>query len=240
MKKRFAHYENVEGWLEINALLFTSFYTEKFLTNKIFDSLEIGVHHGKFFFGLENITPLNCRAIAIDVFNDQDLNILGSGKGDIKIFQEHSNNYSLDPSRVQAIEMDSLDIDPIELGRRRFGLISIDGGRTKNHTISDLSNCGELIKSDGLLILSDILSQDWCGVATGAINYFSFDVGRRISPFAIGFNKLFCCHFSKKDIIFKKMMSLQDSLREVGINILKTTEYAGHEILVLHEYKKAN
>ena len=86
------------------------------------------------------------------------------------------------------------------------------------------------------VVIAQPLNQDWSGIATGAINYFSEDIGRRITPFAIGFNKLFCCHFSKKDILLNKLLSLQDNLNAIGINILKNTEFAGHKILVLDRY----
>ena len=58
MKIDFPHLEIVHGWLNYEALIFTSFYRTKFLKGADFSSLEIGVHHGKFFIGLENLTPL--------------------------------------------------------------------------------------------------------------------------------------------------------------------------------------
>jgi len=44
----FPHLANVEGWLVPQALAFTHYFAEHFLGDE-FDSLEIGVHHGKYF-----------------------------------------------------------------------------------------------------------------------------------------------------------------------------------------------
>lgn len=233
MKTNFPHFDSVKGWLNYEALLFTSFYRTKFLQDAEFNSLEIGVHHGKFFIGLENITPLNGKAIAVDVFESQDKNIDKSGAGNLAIFNEHVAKFCQDPTRVIAKSLDSLDINASEIGLNQFGLLSIDGGHTVNHTVHDLETCNKLVTDTGLVILDDILNQHWLGVVTGAVQYFSSSTGKRIVPFAIGYKKLFCCHFSRKTKIVSELTELQDELRDCGINISKVTEFAGHQVLSL-------
>lgn len=231
----FPHLPIVQGWLNNYALLFTSFYTTTFLRASKFSSLEIGVHHGKFFIGLENITPANGKAIAVDIFNSQQKNIDGSGKGDLEIFKGHVYKFCKDPSRVIIKEIDSLDIDASEIGINQFGLLSIDGGHTPNHTINDLEICNTLVTETGLIILDDILNQDWAGVVTGAVQHFSSNTGKRIVPLAIGFNKLFCCHFTSKERILKELVGRKEELKGYGINISKFTEFCGHRILSLKQ-----
>lgn len=232
MKEEFSHYANVHGWLQMSALLFTSYFVNKFLFNKDFESLEIGVHHGKYFIGIENLTPLNCRAVAIDVFDSQSLNIDNSGCGNYEAFSNNVKEFCLNPSRVNAISMDSLDIDPFVLGVNRFGIISIDGGHTERHTVSDLAKAELLMSPDGIVILDDILNQDWTGVVSGACNYFASQNGRLV-PFAVGFNKLFCCHFSRVNHIKEILSSDRDELAKIKIKINKTTTFVGHEIFSL-------
>lgn len=233
MKTDFPHLESVHGWLIDEALLFTSFYRTKFLKATEFDSLEIGVHHGKFFIGLENITPPGSKAIAIDIFDSQDKNIDSSGAGNLKIFNEHVEEFCQEPARVLIKSLDSLDINAAELGLNQFGLLSIDGGHTANHTLHDLEVCNKLVSEAGLVILDDILNQDWVGVVSGAVQYFSSSTGSRLVPFAIGYNKLFCCHFTKKGQLMKDLHGFQDELGRYNIRISKLTEFAGHQVLSL-------
>ena len=119
MKVDFPHYNEVHGWLDFRALLFTSYFRERFLSDTEFDSLEIGVHFGKFLIGIENLTPEHGRCIAVDVFSHQDKNIDSSGFGSLETFTANYTKHAVDPKRVTAMEMDSLDIDCEVLGRRR-------------------------------------------------------------------------------------------------------------------------
>lgn len=241
MKSEFLHLNYVGGWLETEALLFTSYYASNFLKDRKFDSLEIGVHHGKFFIGLENITPLGSRAIAVDVFDNQEKNIDDSGFGNLEIFEQNVSNFCVEPKRVIPMPIDSLDINVMEMGFNQFGLISIDGGHTVNHTMKDLQTAESLVSADGLVILDDILNQHWAGVVTGAVQYFTNNTGKRIVPFAIGFNKLFCCHFTNKERILNKIIQNEGELKYHGIQIFKHyrepyTEFAGEKVLSLYQF----
>ena len=233
MLKEFPHFEIVNGWLKKEALIFTSFFRNQFIKDGQFSSLEIGVHHGKFFIGLENITPPSGKAIAIDVFDAQEKNIDGSGAGNLRIFHGHVANFCSNPERVVVKATDSLDINVPEIGLNQFGLLSIDGGHTTNHTLNDLEVCNRLVSDSGLVILDDILHQDWAGVVTGAVQYFSSTTAKRIVPFAIGYNKLFCCHFTKKTQIMKELIKHQNELKSYGLILFKPTEFAGHQIISL-------
>lgn len=129
------------------------------------------------------------------------------------------------------MSLDSMDINISEIGKNQFGLLSIDGGHTANHTINDLSICERLVNEKGLVILDDILNQDWTGVVTGAVQFFSSNDAKRIVPFAIGYNKLFCCHFSCRDLVFNKLIGSQEALNNIGIKCVKFTEFAGNKIM---------
>ena len=233
MKTDFPHLDSVHGWLNTQALIFTSLYRTKFLQNIEFSCLEIGVHHGKFFIGLENLTPRNGKAIAIDVFESQDKNIDGSGSGNLEIFHQHVSNFCQNPKRVIARSLDSLDIDVSEIGFNQFGLVSIDGGHTANHTMHDLDTSSKLVTETGLVILDDILNQDWTGVVTGAVNYFTSSKGSRIVPFAIGYNKLFCCHYTMRNRVMKHLVESRDELKKYNIQVFKLTEFAENQVISL-------
>ena len=233
MITKFPHIDHVNGWLSPQALSFTSYYTHTFLSGAGFDSLEIGVHRGKYFIALENLTPRDNAAVAIDLFDMQEKNIDNSGKGDLAIFEAHVKEFCSNPDRVRAISADSLDLSAAELGANAYGLISVDGGHTAEHTIADLEKADVLMSTDGLVILDDILNQDWTGVVTGAVHFFSAPRGRRLAPFALGFNKLFCCHFSKVGLVKEQLEADQETLAKLNISLRKTTEFAGYPVFSL-------
>ena len=53
------------------------------------DVCEIGVHRGTSFLVLTDATSGTERAVAVDVFGDQEKNIDRSGQGDRTIFERH-------------------------------------------------------------------------------------------------------------------------------------------------------
>ena len=230
----YPHLDEVEGWLIPHALYFTKYYAENFQGDD-FDSLEIGVHHGKYFLGIENITPITNRSIALDLFGRQDLNVDRSGSGDRKIFEKNVQTWAVSPQRVIAMEIDSMDLDPHELGLGKFGIISIDGGHTRSHTFNDLKIAQELLAPSGLIVLDDILNQDWCGVVTGALDFFNSPYATRIAPIAIGFNKLFIAHFSVAESRKRRILEDKEALSSIGITFSgkMITPFGNHEILSL-------
>lgn len=236
MITEFPHYDKVEGWLYLKALHLTSFYVSLCLSDTDFNSLEIGVYNGKYLIGIENLTPSIGRVVAIDVFNNQELNIDQSGPGNkLEIFQANVREFCSNPSRVEIVCLDSFDIELSTLEMNSYGLISIDGGHTARHTFSDLEVATRLMHPKGLVILDDILNQDWTGVVSGAVEYFSTDKSGRLVPFAIGFNKLFCCHFTRHKSLLQLFMDNKNHLMELSIDPFKLTNFAGHQILSLKD-----
>jgi hypothetical protein len=229
MISSFEYLGDVEGWLEPPALHFTSFFVSTFLASTPFDSLEIGVHHGKFFIGIEQLTPAQNRAVAIDCFSQQQFNIDGSGRGNLPIFLDNCNKFAAHPERVIPLEIDSLNVDCEKLGIGKFGVISVDGCHTERHTINDLEIAERLLAPKGIVILDDILNQDWMGVVSGASKFFS--TPRVLSPFAVGFNKLFCCLTSDRQSVQQTVMSSGHTLNTYGIPLRKYTEFMGTPII---------
>ena len=62
----------------------------------------------------------------------------GSGKGNLEIFEEHINKFAINKSRIKIIQQDSLQLRSSDYYYFNFGIISIDGGHTENHTVNDL------------------------------------------------------------------------------------------------------
>ena len=68
-------------------------------------------------------------------FSCQELNIDGSGLGDKEIFLSNIEKWAACPERVEIIESDSMNLVLSDLGIQKFGVISIDGGHTKQHIL---------------------------------------------------------------------------------------------------------
>lgn len=169
--------------------------------------LEIGVHHGKFFIVLHNLTNHSKEAsVAIDIFDNQTLNIDYSGKGSMDYFQKNISKYAVDPQSIHCIQQDSTQLSPadivkIETEYGKFRIISIDGGHTAEHTINDFNIASDLICNGGVVILDDYYNQDWPGVHEG-IAYTFLHNRPKLLPFLVAPNKLFFTTISYQKRIF--------------------------------------
>ena len=139
--------------------------------NSFGDVVEIGIHHGKSFMPLAATVKEGESAIAIDVFEDQHLNIDNSGKGSREILESNILKYIGKNDNIKIIKADSTT-----LTKERFinpvRLMSIDGGHTKAITYSDLRLANDVCDNeDAIVFLDDFLNPDWLGVLSGYIVY---------------------------------------------------------------------
>jgi hypothetical protein len=122
---------------------------------------EIGVHHGKMFIGVQLLQRAGEKSVAIDVFDDQDLNVDGSGNGDLEKFVNNVNLWS-SMDDVVVHKSDSTKVTP--------------------ETLRELAD-------GGIVIADDVFNEHWPGVAVGTQRYL--EDGAKLAPFLIGFNKVF-------------------------------------------------
>jgi hypothetical protein len=179
---------------------------------------EIGVHHGKFFILLNQVTEITDVSYAIDVFGMQHLNIDKSGEGNKSIFMQNLADYDKHKgANTVILEMDSLSFSS-QVIPSSLRFISIDGGHTVEHTINDLKIAERLIANEGVIILDDIMGVYWCGVTEGYIKYSM--THPTIVPFAMGHNKLYLCKLSHYDYYFKLFKQLSSG----------QTKFTGYQI----------
>ena len=118
----------------------------------------------------------------------------------------------------------------------KFRFIHIDGSHLYEHVSRDLALAAEVIhQQQGIIVLDDITNQDWCGVMTGALDFFNSPISSRISPIAIGFNKLFISHFSNSDQRVKQIAADREIIAHQKISPFKLTPFGRYEILSLHD-----
>jgi hypothetical protein len=177
--------DEVEGWLNRS----TAFYLAAVEVLQRADGItgdicEIGVHHGKSFLAITLGLPQGERAVAIDVFDDQHLNVDRSGKGDREVFEAHLVAHGA-PAEVEILKCSSLELETVDFFTRgrRFRLFSIDGGHTSDITRNDLSVAERTLVSGGVVVLDDVLNESWLGVISGLFAYWA--EGGRLIPFAI-------------------------------------------------------
>jgi hypothetical protein len=189
--------------------------------------MEIGVHHGKFYMMLNALTSADDQSYAVDVFENQELNIDNSGKGSKDLFVSNLANVDIHQgTNTLVIQGDSTDpkldlINKIGAGTLRY--ISIDGGHTPEHTLNDLKLANQLIANEGVVILDDILHHSWLGVMEGAVKFLQSSP--TLIPFAIGHNKLYMCKLSYHEFYYNLFLSS-------GLAI-KTQKYFGYPLVAL-------
>lgn len=178
----------VEGWLApCSASVIAHLSAHQLHRGVLGNVAEIGVHHGKLFILLANLTASDEVAFAVDIFDDQHKNVDRSGKGDRAIFEANVRKFA-PSSRVKIIQESSLELDDTEFPATRFRLISVDGGHTGPITLSDLKLAESCMVPGGIVVLDDVLNADWLGVITGLVQYLAEG---SLIPFAISTNKLY-------------------------------------------------
>ncbi len=166
--------------------------------NKAGGVAEIGIHHGKLFLLLNQLTGAEDSSFAIDLFEHQTLNIDKSGRGNLAIFQENLRKYDAHQGRnVRIIAGDSTDpaLDLVAtIGRGTLRFFSVDGGHTVQHLLNDLAIAQQTITNEGVVIVDDMFHFEWPGVTEGVVRYMqSFPT---LVPVAMGHNKLYMCKMS--------------------------------------------
>ena len=188
---------------------------------------EIGVHHGKLFIAMQLLQGDGEKSVAIDVFGDQDLNIDGSGHGDLEKFV---NNVSLWSSMEEVVvhQGDSTKLTPEilrELAGGDIRFFSVDGGHTEEIVFSDMKLADATLAEGGIVIADDVFNEFWPGVATGTLRYLND--GAKLVPFLIGFNKVFFTHAEFSEFYRGEVES---ALAGKVLLATATSEFAGHEV----------
>lgn len=215
-------YEKIIGFQEPSTFMFLD-YLDKFVEKKG-GALEIGVHHGQFFIGLNSLIPAEYKSYAIDIFDQQELNIDNSGEGNLSVFLENLDNYDIHKgTNTVIIKGDSTDLSIFE-SVERCHYISVDGGHTPEHVINDLNAASNLITDTGVVILDDYFNHWWPSVTEGITKYLL--TYPKLVPFASTKNKLWLCRISIQKQYYEYSKN--------AANFQKTpTRFFGHDIIDL-------
>ena len=182
----------VSGWLSSRATVLVDLVDDLQRDEAVAGgACEIGVHHGRLFLLLRLLMRAGETAVAIDVFEDQHLNVDGSGLGDRAAFERHLVRWvgTMDGTRIQ--QADSTLIDGAQVRGWAGGgvrLFSIDGGHTAPITARDLQTASECLVDGGAVILDDVFNEAFPAVSEGLLGYLA-DPGHRLVPSVVVGNK---------------------------------------------------
>ncbi|HYX00982.1 MAG TPA: class I SAM-dependent methyltransferase [Reyranella sp.] len=231
MDSRVKHYIRhgkfyVDGWLRTEAALVIAALSDRQHALGMRGGVaEIGVHHGKLFILLYVLGRAPEKAVAIDLFADQHLNVDLSGSGDLHKFRRNLARYGDDERLVlhqgNSLELGGADLVRLAGGPLRF--VSVDGGHTADITAHDLGTAEASLAEGGIIVVDDVFNERWPGVGDGVHRYFA--ERRDLVPFALGANKTYFCRPSHRDAYFEAAGS--------AATAATTTEFLGKPVAFL-------
>ena len=148
---------------------------------------EIGVHHGRLFILMQTGAEDGVPSVAIDVFEDQDLNTGNSGNGDRAIFERNLGEWGSAAGPVHIIQRSSLLLTPKEYlaAAPPARLFSVDGGHTAECAENDMRFAEAVLHPAGIVIVDDIFNEFWPDVVVG-VSAYCRDPSTHLRPFAMG------------------------------------------------------
>jgi hypothetical protein len=217
---------NVSGWLDKRSARIIAALGEYQSAEGIRGALgEIGVHHGKLFILLDLMRSADETSFAIDLFDDQELNVDQSGLGDYSRLLHNLETFSGGMNGVEILKKNSMELKASEIlalcGPAR--MFSVDGGHTAACASNDVGLSEQATIDEGIVVVDDYFNPLWPDVSIGVSQHI-FQGGSQLRPFAISPNKLYLarspCHGCYRAV-------LRDCARRY---FLKTSEMYGHEV----------
>lgn len=224
-------HKKIDGWLEQIAVDAIVRISRRQHANGVHGPVcEIGVHHGRLFILLHLLTTSDERSVAYDLFDSQEQNVDGSGRGNRDMLQDNLRATGCDVSRIGIHAANSLDLTPARIlgdAQGSVRLFSVDGGHTPDITYSDLSLASQSLCEGGVIILDDFFNESWPGVAEGTCKFFLDQPGRMV-PVAIVGNK-----FIFTTDVTAAQAYIQELKAGAGPVFKHMSAFFGHSVLVI-------
>ena len=227
-------FPHVDGWVDSRLLeclqLIGDFQGERNIAGQ---AGEIGVYHGKLLIALAHLLGAGGVVTAIDVFEDQSMNLDGAGIGSRERLSENIRLYGPTTVTYEIIQADSIAMTSVDKAkimevRGPFRLFSVDGCHTAEHTHSDLMTGQDFLAPGGVLILDDYMQPHWPGV-TDAVHMFYNRSVPRVKPFLYYCHKLFFVGYGWHETLLQTCVS-----HFSGRNDARLTTMFGSHVLALY------
>ena len=231
-------YGHVEGWLGDRMWQIIDVIGTILDANGVCGNIaEFGVHHGLFLFLLNILRNEKEECFAIDVFDEQRLNVDCSGRGSLAVFLSHVENLMASQRQsFRIVQRDTMSFSTLEVadlfGKKGVKFFSIDAGHTVQHTFNDLCLAQEVLVAGGVIALDDYMSPHWPGVTEGFYR-FTGSANRRLKPFLYFQNKLFLTTASEHGMCLQQFRTAIEAIcgDEVRSGRWKGVEIAGADCL---------
>src|SRR6516165_3443050 len=229
---------HVEGWLGDRMWQLVNLIGTILDTDGVHGNIaEFGVHHGLFLFLLNALRNDDEECFAIDVFDDQHLNVDSSGRGSLTVFRSHLETLMASQRRFfRIVQRDTMSFSTVEVvdlfGKMGVKFFSIDAGHTIQHACNDLHLAQEVLVSGGVIALDDYMSVHWPGVTEGFYRFMHFQ-NRRLKPFLLFQNKLFLTTVSEHSLCLQQFRTAIETFcaDEVRSGRWRDVEIAGSNCL---------
>jgi hypothetical protein len=185
--------EAIEGWgvdpyLAGLFLALDRFQKANGVTGNLF---ELGVHHGRSAVLIALMAAPDEQSVFLDLFGRQAENIDFSGLGNREIFEANLATWA-PGRRYDAIEANSLELDfaatPMLSGGLRFA--HIDGGHHRDAVLNDLFKTEAAMVEGGVVVMDDFAHTGFPEVSEACNFYLERREANRLTPVALGHNKL--------------------------------------------------
>lgn len=231
-------YGHVEGWLGDRMWQVVNVIGTILDANSVCGNIaEFGVHHGLFLFLLNILRNDGEECYAIDLFDQQYLNIDCSGSGSLPLFISHVETLmGSQRCSFRIVQRDTMSFSTSELaglfGKKGVKFFSIDAGHTIQHTFNDLYLVQEVLVPGGIVALDDYMSVHWPGVTEGLYR-FIYSANRRLKPFLYFQNKLFLTTVSEHGSCLQQFRTAIEAIcgDEIRRGRWKDVEIAGANCL---------
>jgi hypothetical protein len=227
-------YGRVEGWLSDWMWQIIDIIGTILDTNHVRGHIaEFGVHHGLFLFLLNVLRNDGEQCFAIDIYDDQRLNVDCSGRGSLQAFLSHIETLMPEQrSLFTIVQRDTLSLSAIELvdllGRNGVKFLSVDAGHSVQHIRNDLCLAQEVLVPGGIVAIDDYMSVHWPGVTEGFYRFMDHQ-NRRLKPFLCLHNKLFLTTVSEHGHVLRQFRTAIEALcaEDVSSGRWKDVEIVG-------------
>ena len=187
--QKFRQVRRIHGWFSREAAQLFALLDEAQKRAHVGGNLfEIGVHHGRSTVFLGGLVDGQKERLAVcDIFDQQELNVSGSGRGNYEVFLANMRRAFGRADFVDTFQCLSSELTPEDIGTK-YRFFHIDGGHSHRACYGDLELAAACTIPNGLIVVDDPFRPEWPGV-TEAILRFLEKYDGIFCPFLLGFNK---------------------------------------------------
>lgn len=179
---------HIDGWLSADAALLFGLLDEVQRQAGIEGGLfEIGAHHGRSTVFLCAMATASEQVGVCDLFENQSLNVSGSGLGDRDVLERNVRTVAGTTHGLRVFPKYSSDLTADEIGSPQR-LFHVDGGHLRAEALSDLHLAASVLHPLGAVVVDDPFRVEWPGVTEAALAFLNSCEG--FIPIFLGFNKL--------------------------------------------------